>query len=75
MEEIEVEEEEMAEHWKTGASSAAPLSKARNNKGRPSGTGAVSHKRRELYRQKGEEKRIAREKAEEEERQKKSCRR
>ena len=74
MEEIEVEEEEeMAQHWKTGASSAHPLSKNRNNKGRPAGTGTVSHKRRELYRQRGEAKRIAREKAEEEERKKKAA--
>lgn len=50
MEEVEVEEEEMPGHWKTGASSAHPLAKQRNNKGRPSGTGTVSHKRRELYR-------------------------
>ena len=70
MEEVEVEEEEMPGHWKTGASSAHPLAKQRNNKGRPSGTGTVSHKRRELYRQRGEAKRIARERAEEEERQK-----
>ena len=73
MEEVEVEEEEMPQHWKTGASSAHPLAKQRNNKGRPSGTGTVSHKRRELYRQRGEEKRIARERAEEEERQKKAA--
>ena len=70
MEEVEVEEEEMPGHWKTGASSAHPLAKQRNNKGRPSGTGTVSHKRKELYRQRGEAKRIARERAEEEERQK-----
>lgn len=73
MEEVEVEEEEMPGHWKTGASSAHPLAKQRNNKGRPSGTGTVSHKRRELYRQRGEAKRIARERAEEEERQKKAA--
>ena len=73
MEEVEVEEEEMPGHWKTGASSAHPLAKQRNNKGRPSGTGTVSHKRKELYRQRGEAKRIARERAEEEERQKKAA--
>ena len=50
--------------WRTGASDAAPLSKKRNNKGRPAGTGTVSHKRRLHYQQRSYEKRIAREQAE-----------
>ena len=41
-----------------------PLSKKRNNKGRPAGTGTVSHKRRLHYQQRSYEKRIAREQAE-----------
>eukprot|EP00435_Cladocopium_sp_Y103_P026897 s2046_g6.t1 len=74
MEEVEVEEEkEMAQHWKTGASSAHSLAKQKNNKGRPSGTGTVSNVRRELYRKRSEAKRLAREAAEEEERKQKKA--
>ena len=58
------QEEEKQNTWRTGASDAAPLSKKRNNKGRPAGTGTVSHKRRLHYQQRSYEKRIAREQAE-----------
>ena len=58
------QEEEKQNTWRTGASGAAPLSKKRNNKGRPAGTGTVSHKRRLHYQQRSYEKRIAREQAE-----------
>ena len=57
-------EEEQQNTWRTGASDAAPLSKKRNNKGRPAGSGTVSHKRRLHFQQRSYEKRIAREQAE-----------
>ena len=57
------EGEEKQNTWRTGASDAAPLSKKRN-KGRPAGTGTVSHKRRLHYQRRSYEKRIAREQAE-----------
>ena len=67
----EEEEEKEKSTWRTGASDAAPLSKKRNNKGRPSGSGTVSHKRRLAFQQRSYEKRIAREQAEAEEEEKK----
>ena len=67
----EEEEEKEKNTWRTGASDAAPLSKNRNNKGRPSGSGTVSHKRRLAFQQRSYEKRIAREQAEAEEEEKK----
>lgn len=40
----EEEEEKEKSTWRTGASDAAPLSKKRNNKGRPSGRGQSATK-------------------------------
>ena len=73
MEEVDVRGRRMPGHWKTELHQLTHWQSRENNKGRPSGTGTVSHKRRELYRQRGEAKRIARERAEEEERQKKAA--
>ena len=67
----EEEEEKEKSTWRTGASDAAPLSKKRNNKNRPAGSGTVSHKRRLAFQQRSYEKRIAREQAEAEEEEKK----
>ena len=61
------EEEEKQSTWRTGASDAAPLSQKKNNKGRPAGTGTVSHKRRLHFQQRSYEKRIARSRAKKEE--------
>ena len=54
------EQEVQQNTWRTGASDAAPLSK----KGRPAGSGTVSHKRRLRFQQRSYEKRTAREKEE-----------
>ena len=70
----EEEGEKEKNTWRTGASDAAPLSKNRNNKGRPSGSGTVSHKRRLAFQKRSYEKRIAREKAEAELKKKKKRR-
>ena len=51
----EEEEEKEKNTWRTGASDAAPLTKNRNNKGRPSGSGTVSHKRRLAFQQRSYE--------------------
>lgn len=75
----EEEEEKEKSTWRTGASDAAPLSKKRNNKNRPAGSGTVSHKRRLAFQQRSYKKKDCqgtgrsrgggkKEKAEEEER-------